>query len=100
MNITRAEATYTGGGIYVYTGQLSNGKYFMTADEWEDYVLLLDVDPDKYWDDNGFVEWQEEHKAGEIYDQEARDFWVKMLDLCKPMMDFYDHKRRLNKLLR
>lgn len=52
MKIIDANATYTGGGIYQYTGRFDNGNYFQTWTDYEDYVQELDVDPEENWDDN------------------------------------------------
>ena len=86
-----------GGGIYIYTGQLDDGNYFMAFDECDRYVLFLDIDPNEYWDDNGFIEWQEEHKTGEITGEEAKTFWKTMLPMCD-MLDV-DRDNRIDKLL-
>ena len=39
MNINFATAQYTGGGIYIYYGQLENGYYFR-ADDCEDFIEI------------------------------------------------------------
>jgi hypothetical protein len=41
-----ANACYTGGGIYVYTGELDDGTFFCTDDvSEEDDPMLFDCDP-------------------------------------------------------
>lgn len=71
MKIIDANATYTGGGIYQYTGQFDNGNYFQTWTCYEDYIQELDADPEENWDDNADEEWQNEHMVAEHYGFEA-----------------------------
>ena len=71
MKVIRANATYTGGGIYIYTGQLDNGNYFQTSTGWEDYVQELDADPYENWDENSDEMWQNEHLVEEHCGDEA-----------------------------
>ena len=70
VRVVRANATYTGGNIYQYTGQFDNGNFFQT---WTDYEELqeLDTDPEKNWDDNGDDQWQNEHTVSVYYGSEA-----------------------------
>ena len=71
MRVIYANATYTGGGIYQYTGQFDNDNYFQTWTDYEDYVQELDVNPEENWDDNDDEEWQNEHMVAEHYGSEA-----------------------------
>lgn len=71
MKVIRANAEYTGGGIYIYTGQLDNGNYFQTSTGWEDYVQELDADPEENWDENSDEMWQNEHLVEEHCGDEA-----------------------------
>lgn len=71
MKVIDANATYTGGGIYQYTGQFDNGNYFQTWTDYEDYIQELDADPEENWDDNDDEEWQNEHMVAEHYGSEA-----------------------------
>ena len=66
-----ANATYTGGGIYIYTGQFDNGNYFQTSTGWEDYIQELNADPEENWGENSDEMWQNEHLVGEHYGDEA-----------------------------
>ena len=66
-----ANATYTGGNIYQYTGVLDNGNYFQTWTDYEDYLQELDADPEENWDNNDDEEWQNEHMVAEHYGFEA-----------------------------
>ena len=82
--IKRAEATYTGGGTYIFTGQTADGGFFMGADDWGtyDYIIFLDSDPYKDFDDSAYIEWQEEHKTAEISGSEAENFFVEIIKKC------------------
>ena len=71
MKVIDANATYTGGGIYQYTGRFDNGNYFQTWTCYEDYIQELDADPEENWDDNDDEEWQNEHMVAEHYGFEA-----------------------------
>ncbi len=73
-NIKNATATYSGGGIYIYTGQLDNGDYFMTNDDFVVYVEFYNADPYKDFDESCNEIWQFEHHVGEYSGQEAYDF--------------------------
>lgn len=105
--ITRAEATYTGGGIYIYTGQLGSGEYFITSDIWDSgsCVLLMDVDPNENWDDNGEPDWQEAHTLYEIIDDSradtnVEDFLLEVFDFLAKNngMSSQDLDRRVDKV--
>lgn len=71
MKVIRANATYTGGNIYQYTGQFDNGNFFQTWTDYEDYIQELDADPEENWDDNDDEEWQNGHMVTEHYGPEA-----------------------------
>lgn len=85
-----ANATYTGGGIYQYTGRLDNGNYFQTWTDYEDYVQELDTDPEENWDDNDDEEWQNEHMVAEHYGLKATEI------LKEAMKYIVDNKPRGN----
>lgn len=45
--IKTATADYTGGGIYIFYGQLTNGLYFFTDNDFKEVVILnKEVDPE------------------------------------------------------
>lgn len=73
MRVIYANATYTGGNIYQYTGALDNGNYFQTWTDYEDYVQELNADPYENWDDNDDEQWQNEHMVAEHYGSEATE---------------------------
>lgn len=78
---------YTGGGIYVFTGKLSNGNYFMADTGFYD-VRILDDDPDAetgevmYLDimerNIDSVEWQEAHLVKDLKEDECVEFFLQM----------------------
>lgn len=79
---------YTGGGIYVFTGKLADGNFFM-ADTANYDVRLLTEDPNEPtgMDTLGIVErnidsveWQEEHLVKDLSPDEAVKFFKAMLD--------------------
>ena len=71
--VIEANATYTGGNIYQYTGQFDNGNFFQTWTDYEDYVQELSADPYENWDDNSDEQWQNEHMVAEHYGSEATE---------------------------
>lgn len=73
MKVIEANATYTGGGIYQYTGVFDNGNYFQTWTDYEDYVQELSADPYENWDDNDDEQWQNEHMVAEHYGSKATE---------------------------
>lgn len=74
FKVKKATAEYTGGGFYRYTGSVGNGLYFMAADDWMDYVVILDADPDEDFDQAGYEEWQNAHRFSEMSGKDAEDF--------------------------
>ena len=69
---------YTGGNIWVFTGNVSNDKWFSTANpDW--FIDIYDADPDTYdeeTDDFLSYEWQEEHRIDSLEDD---DFCIDVL---------------------
>ena len=116
-NIEYATPNYTGGSIYVYTGKLKDGNYFMASDEWLDKynkafaIRIVNEDPDTAKDPNQddiawFPEWQESRLVKDLEGKEALNFtkeilnWViankpagnyQMADI-KGMLDFVEGK--------
>lgn len=89
------EPCYTGGGIYVFTGHLADGNYFMASTGFYD-VRILNADPnvpiemsdneafEKYGvtrDEDAWasVEWQEEHLVKDLCEKDALNFFGEML---------------------
>lgn len=86
---------YTGGGIYVYTGKLKDGNYFIADDtyfgkEGDTFspfdIRVVDTDPDKvYTDEDGYeytllddTYYQEQHFVEDIEEDNAKEF-TKMI---------------------
>ncbi len=84
MEIKRLEATYTGGGIYIYTGMLEDGNFFYTGDVWDGY-LVLDTDPNENWEENDYSDWQDAHKIRECFGSDALPFLIQILTKCGEM---------------
>ena len=81
------EPEYTGGGIYLFTGKLTDGNFFM-ADTANYDVRVLTEDPNEptRMDALGIternidsVEWQEEHLVKDLTPDEAVEFFKEML---------------------
>lgn len=78
---------YTGGGIYLFTGRLADGNYFM-ADTANYDVRILTEDPNEPTGMDALaipernidsVEWQEEHLVRDLTPDEAVAFFKEML---------------------
>lgn len=64
--IVKANAEYTGGNIWVFTGKLDDGTYFM-ADGFEYDVRIVNEDPDEVEDGGAwYCDWQEAHLVRDI----------------------------------
>lgn len=69
---------YTGGGIYVFLGEI-DGKGFIADDTCFD-VRILDIDPTKCDEDVVFdPKWQESHLLRDLQEPETRSFFMNML---------------------
>lgn len=80
--IKTAVAEYTGGGIYLYYGELTNGMYFMTADNWcceyyGDFLIVVKEKPDK--DECWTQEWVDKNCIMELYRGTSLPLWNEML---------------------
>lgn len=74
--IINATAEYTGGGIYIYYGQLSDGNWFRAGD-CEDFIEICNADTSTEEADYG--EFYEKHKVETLVDEEYKTFWNEML---------------------
>lgn len=92
--IKEAFAAYTGGGIWLFYGQLKNGNWFLTDDFGA--TLILDADPSDL-DESTYQEWQDEHKIKELSGKELEKFDDALLDklLSYPSND-YKHTGGMN----
>ena len=100
MKIKNARATYSGGGIYVYTGQIETGEYFVFSDA-SMYLTLLDADYYENWDEAGEdCEWEEYHTTRELPALEAFEFMKQVI--CRDDVELFGYDdvkdRRLEKI--
>ena len=80
-NIVRANACYTGGGIYCYFGRLADGNFLLAADGFE-CIRILREDPEEYPEEYAFQEWQDERLVRDV-EAGAPEFvtlWNGMID--------------------
>lgn len=66
--IIKANAEYTGGGIYRFTAELSDSRYLIGCTEWK-VVYLVDEDPDAT-EESWYNEWFDSHTIKEIKGEE------------------------------
>lgn len=81
--IKTATAVYTGGGIYIFYGQLESGLYFRTWDECpdsEEYDTVYICDSNTEAEEADYSEFYEAHTVETLTHREAVDFWNAMLD--------------------
>ena len=78
MKITKAIPCYTGGNIYVFTGSLDDGTYFIADDCCYD-VRVLDIDPDTVEDEVWYEDFQKKHLVRDIPVEDAPKFFKDML---------------------
>jgi hypothetical protein len=78
MNYTikKATACYTGGGIYIYYGQLENGLYFRT---WDDCETAYICDSDTSAEEAEYNEFYELHTVEELTGEAFEIFWNETL---------------------
>lgn len=76
-----ADYEYTGGGIYVFFGELADGTFFMT-DGYEYDTRIVNEDPTKVEDGGAwYAEWQEEHLVRDIdTEKQGPSFMLKVIE--------------------
>lgn len=74
--IKTATACYTGGGIYIYYGQLESGLYFRTCDEC-DTVYICDANTGT--EEAEYTEFYEQHTAKELTGEAFKSFLNRIL---------------------
>ena len=74
--IKTATAVYTGGGIYIFYGQLENGLNFRVGDE-EEPVYICDSDTES--EEADYWEFYEEHTVEELREEDFKTFYNAML---------------------
>ena len=70
MRIIKANAEYTGGGIYRYTALLESGDYLLGNSEWEE-LYVVDKNPDED-DESWYNEWIDNHLKSIITEEEYK----------------------------
>ena len=76
-HIYRAKAIYTGGGIWLFYGELDDGNYFLTDDNG--FTYFLNADPSNL-DESTYYEWQVQHLVREVHYEEREEFCDELLD--------------------
>ena len=91
MKIKEANAEYTGGNIWLFYGELTDGNFFLTDDYG--WTLILNANPSNF-DESTYVEWQQEHLVKELEGNDRLEFcnqllnWLsKHIDNCNGMTD-------------
>lgn len=84
FKVTKAEAIYTGGGIYVYCGMIEGGQHFLASDDdmWvlltNDLTMTDELDDDE-WNDRWYSEWMEEHATYCTESESEADEWMMQI---------------------
>ncbi len=75
--IESAYAVYTGGGIWLFHGKLTDGNWFLT----DDYgcTVILDKDPSDF-DESLYEDWQNEHLIEELEDDKRIAFGDALIE--------------------
>jgi hypothetical protein len=74
--IKNATAEYTGGGIYIYYGELTNGLYFRTWDA-SDYIAICDADTST--DEAEYEEFYEAHVVDSLFGDDFKKFFNNII---------------------
>ena len=75
--IKNATAIYTGGGLYIFYGQLTDGNWFRAYDEWECIEIC---NSDTSVEDADYSEFYEEHTVETVTGEAYEIFWNEMLN--------------------
>jgi len=81
-------AVYTGGGIWLFYGQLNNQEYFLTDDNG--CTIVLDESPENL-DISLYDKWQEKHFIRWIEGKENQDFLHSMITRLKRRISADNH---------
>lgn len=76
LKIKTATACYTGGGLYIYYGQLENGLFFRAYDDWES-ICICDSDPEA--EEAETLEFYDAHTVRELTGDDFTEFWNAIL---------------------
>ena len=79
--IKNATAIYTGGNIYIIYGELTDGNYFLTSNDWES-TLVLDESPEDL-DVSLYEDWQTEHTVKQVLYEESENLYQEAVDWVK-----------------
>ena len=92
MKIISATAFYTGGGIYLLTGSLDNGNYFITNTAVLPDILIDEVDanPDDNLDEACTSEWYDAHIVDDHFGNIA--MWNELIDMASKNFDLEQFK--------
>lgn len=74
--IKNAVAEYTGGGIYIYYGELENGLFFRACDDWESIEIC---NADTSTEEADYYEFYKEHTIESLGGSEYELFWNNLL---------------------
>lgn len=74
FQVKSAEYYYTGGGIWLFHGQLEDGTYFLLdSDHFDVRLVNSEPDPEVCW----YADWQEEHFVCDL-DAERYGPWLML----------------------
>ena len=69
--IVKANAEYTGGGIYRFTAQLNDKRFVLGNTEWDE-IYITDEDPDAT-EESWYSEWCDKHIMETLKDEKYAD---------------------------
>ena len=78
--IKEAFAVYTGGNIWIFYGETTDGNYFLTDDYGA--TLILNADPSDF-EVSLYEDWQQEHLVAELQENDRAKFCN---DLCDTLL--------------
>lgn len=81
--VVDANATYTGGGWYVFLGKFSDGTYFIADYPYFDLRIVNEDPRPTFWDDDedtsaGYEPWQEAHLIKDVPNDTTKKFFKDM----------------------
>ena len=77
MKIKTLEAVYTGGGIWLFYGELKDGTFYLT-DDYGCTIILNESAEDL--DKSTYEDWQNEHKIKYLVGEEATAFLKELIE--------------------
>lgn len=92
-NSKKATAIYTGGGIYTYYAELTDGNWLMGCDDW---IIIINTNPlvsEEAFEQSGYSEWQQEHLITYIPDEQLPKILMQLIDTIfeKHTIEKYDN---------